>query len=292
MKTPARPSSTTIGCASCHCQLQLEDGTPVAVYSDILLHDVFPDGALGVPDGDATIREMRTAPLWGLSRTAPYMHDGRAATIEEAVARHDGEANASAIAFAALSADDRATILGLPLVALMDAPMAPLMARAAPWLLAALLTGCACPGGVELRVESSGGDPKASFCAAIARSEAARMQGLRGHAPLAPGEGLLLAFSIEDELCIVNDGVTFPIDVLYADAAGPVDRARARFPGRRRQPSLPRPRPVRPGGRRRRPERCARRRPGGGAARDSVTRDPSASSARCSPREMLDETLG
>ncbi len=116
------------------------------------------------------------------------------------------------------------------IAALMAPLTAPLMARAVPWLLAAIVTGCACPGGVELRVESSGGDPKASFCATIARSEAARMQGLRGHAPLAPGEGLLLAFSIEDELCIVNDGVTFPIDVLYANAAGTVIALEPDFP--------------------------------------------------------------
>ncbi|NJM90992.1 MAG: hypothetical protein HC863_01595, partial [Myxococcales bacterium] len=33
----------------------------------------------------ATTRLMRTAPLWGLSQTAPYLHSGEADTIDEAI---------------------------------------------------------------------------------------------------------------------------------------------------------------------------------------------------------------
>ena len=35
---------------------------------------------------------MRTAPLWGLRFSAPYLHDGRAATVDQAIRLHDGEA--------------------------------------------------------------------------------------------------------------------------------------------------------------------------------------------------------
>ncbi|GAB5548016.1 MAG: hypothetical protein SangKO_077760 [Sandaracinaceae bacterium] len=100
-----------VGCASCHRALELEDGTPVALYSDLLLHDVFPDGAVGIGSGDASGREIRTPPLWGIGETAPYMHDGRASTLEAAVAAHFGEASGSAESFAALSAEDRAAVL-------------------------------------------------------------------------------------------------------------------------------------------------------------------------------------
>lgn len=37
-------------------------------------------------------REWKTPPLWGLAASAPYLHDGRAATIHEAIMWHNGEA--------------------------------------------------------------------------------------------------------------------------------------------------------------------------------------------------------
>ncbi|MEC7520619.1 MAG: di-heme oxidoredictase family protein [Myxococcota bacterium] len=100
-----------VGCASCHRTLELEDGTPVALYSDLLLHDVFAEGARGIGSGDASGRELRTPPLWGISETAPYMHDGLASTLEDAIARHYGEADGAATAFTELSAEDREALL-------------------------------------------------------------------------------------------------------------------------------------------------------------------------------------
>jgi CxxC motif-containing protein (DUF1111 family) len=41
-------------------------------------------------------QEWRTPPLWGLRDSAPYLHDGRAATIEQAIALHGGEGENSA----------------------------------------------------------------------------------------------------------------------------------------------------------------------------------------------------
>jgi CxxC motif-containing protein (DUF1111 family) len=102
---------TDVGCASCHRNLALADGTVVPLYSDLLLHDVAAPGAFGVGSGDASGREFRTPPLWGISDTAPYMHDGRAETLEAAVAAHDGEARRAAMAVSALSPSDRAALL-------------------------------------------------------------------------------------------------------------------------------------------------------------------------------------
>ncbi|MFK7986419.1 MAG: di-heme oxidoredictase family protein [Sandaracinaceae bacterium] len=101
----------TIGCTGCHMNLALDDGTMVPLYSDLLLHDVAPEDYVGVPSGDAGPREFRTTPLWGLATSGPYMHDGRAGTIEDAVARHFGESSTSVEAFGALSADERASVL-------------------------------------------------------------------------------------------------------------------------------------------------------------------------------------
>ena len=89
-----------IGCAKCHTpSMTTSDSVTVNLYSDLLLHDVAPTTFEGIEDGDdadplqnASMREFRTPPLWGLSRTAPYMHDGSAATILKAIQAHHGEA--------------------------------------------------------------------------------------------------------------------------------------------------------------------------------------------------------
>ena len=49
----------------------------------------------GIAQGPADVRDMKTAPLWGLRASAPYLHDGRAATVDDAIKAHDGEAKAA-----------------------------------------------------------------------------------------------------------------------------------------------------------------------------------------------------
>lgn len=56
-------------------------------------------------------QEWRTAPLWGLRDSAPYMHDGRAATIDEAIRIHDGESKRSRQRYEALEQNDRNALL-------------------------------------------------------------------------------------------------------------------------------------------------------------------------------------
>jgi CxxC motif-containing protein (DUF1111 family) len=98
-----------LGCAACHLP-DIETG-PSAIaaldravfhpYSDFLLHDM---GGLGdgIAQGDATGREMRTAPLWGLGAKTLFLHDGSAATLQDAILRHDGQGRASRDRFTAL----------------------------------------------------------------------------------------------------------------------------------------------------------------------------------------------
>jgi CxxC motif-containing protein (DUF1111 family) len=112
----------SIGCASCHLpKLGPVDG----IFSDLLLHDmgsqladadtytVFageparadrPEaGARARSATDATsAREWRTPPLWGLRDSAPYLHDGRAPGIAQAIALHAGQGASSARRFAEL----------------------------------------------------------------------------------------------------------------------------------------------------------------------------------------------
>lgn len=101
-----------VGCAGCHTpSLEGPDG-PVFAYTDLLLHDVAAADFVGVPDGDASGREFRTPPLWGLGSTSPYLHDGSASTIEAAILAHEGEATASRTAFEALPSSDQGRLLG------------------------------------------------------------------------------------------------------------------------------------------------------------------------------------
>lgn len=44
---------------------------------------------------DAMQREWKTPPLWGVADTAPYLHDGRAQTLDQAIVWHGGESAVS-----------------------------------------------------------------------------------------------------------------------------------------------------------------------------------------------------
>ncbi|WP_435009957.1 sigma-70 family RNA polymerase sigma factor [Tundrisphaera lichenicola] len=110
----------SIGCAHCHSPRL---GDVEGIYSDLLLHDMSP--ALGDSDsyavfagdapafedgardrsgtGLALAQEWRTPPLWGLRDSGPYLHDGRAESIEQAIAMHGGQGAASARRHAELS---------------------------------------------------------------------------------------------------------------------------------------------------------------------------------------------
>jgi CxxC motif-containing protein (DUF1111 family) len=55
----------------------------------------------------ANRREWRTPPLWGFRDSGPYLHDGRAQTLEQAVAMHGGQGQTSAVNFFKLSPRER-----------------------------------------------------------------------------------------------------------------------------------------------------------------------------------------
>ncbi len=59
----------------------------------------------------AAIVEWRTPPLWGVRDSSPYLHDGRANTLEIAILLHDGEAQRSVEAFTNLSYEERQKLI-------------------------------------------------------------------------------------------------------------------------------------------------------------------------------------
>jgi CxxC motif-containing protein (DUF1111 family) len=110
----------TVGCATCH---RPKLGDVDGIYSDLLLHDMGRElsdsGSYTVLEPEiaskdtskqpraANEREWRTPPLWGLRDSAPYLHDGRAEKLADAVALHGGEGLTAARAYNRLSEKER-----------------------------------------------------------------------------------------------------------------------------------------------------------------------------------------
>jgi CxxC motif-containing protein (DUF1111 family) len=138
---------SSIGCAVCHVA---DLGGVEGVFSDLLLHDMGSDLADPVPAAPQIVKiqrqigtqsvssggytggvtnvfatfatteftvpsnlgqEWKTPPLWGVGSSAPYLHDGRAATLQEAILLHGGEASDSTRRYTQLPADAQARII-------------------------------------------------------------------------------------------------------------------------------------------------------------------------------------
>jgi CxxC motif-containing protein (DUF1111 family) len=128
----------TTGCASCH---RPKLGGVDGLYSDLLLHDMGPSlgdtGSYGIrqpdsseetndsgrpilaganrPDSPTFVagarrQEWRTPPLWGLRDSGPYLHHGRAETLEQAIALHGGEAERTTRRYFDLSPAERSKL--------------------------------------------------------------------------------------------------------------------------------------------------------------------------------------
>lgn len=115
----------TINCSACHIPGYKTGNSSVSVlsnqtiypYSDFLLHDMGDELADSKEDllneDEASTREWRTPPLWGLGLTKTvnghtrYLHDGRARNLEEAILWHGGEAKKSRDAYMSLNKKER-----------------------------------------------------------------------------------------------------------------------------------------------------------------------------------------
>ena len=107
-----------IACTACHLPVMMTGHHPVAalahqavpLHSDLLLHDMGKLGD-GIEQAAARGSEFRTAPLWGLRARGPFLHDGRAKTVDEAIRAHDGEGLAARKRYEALGAGERKQLL-------------------------------------------------------------------------------------------------------------------------------------------------------------------------------------
>jgi CxxC motif-containing protein (DUF1111 family) len=98
-----------VGCGACHVPTlmtgphasPLFDRREVPLFSDLLLHDIGTGDGIRQADGEP--EEIRTPALWGLRFRRPLLHDGSAATVREALLKHDREARPALERLSALS---------------------------------------------------------------------------------------------------------------------------------------------------------------------------------------------
>lgn len=118
-QAPANPEGERLlsasGCTACHMpSLKAVTGEALPVFTDLLLHDM-GDGLAGAfPDGFASANEWRTAPLIDLAAQKGkrrFLHDGRAASLDEAIRWHGGEAVKAKELYMNLPASDRVRLI-------------------------------------------------------------------------------------------------------------------------------------------------------------------------------------
>jgi CxxC motif-containing protein (DUF1111 family) len=114
------------GCAGCHTptlRTGVLRGVPevsnqeIHPYTDLLVHDMGDGLSDDRPDFQASGREWRTPPLWGIGLVqtvndhTDFLHDGRARSLLEAVLWHGGEAAGARERVRRFSARERAALV-------------------------------------------------------------------------------------------------------------------------------------------------------------------------------------
>ena len=118
-----------VGCAVCHTRTivtaapgTLINGGAMRVsnalgdkiihpFGDFLLHDVGTGDGIVQNGGVSTRNKVRTAPLWGLRARGRFMHDGLTFSVEDAIARHGGQAATARSNFNAQSATNKKRLI-------------------------------------------------------------------------------------------------------------------------------------------------------------------------------------
>jgi CxxC motif-containing protein (DUF1111 family) len=104
---------TDVGCATCHVPTLTTGANSnprfhhqvVPLFSDLLLHDIGTGD--GIAQASAAPEEIRTPALWGIRFRRPLLHDGSAATVDDAIRRHRGEGDFARAMYERLSDGQR-----------------------------------------------------------------------------------------------------------------------------------------------------------------------------------------
>ncbi len=113
-------------CTACHVpKLQTGDwpefpelsNQTIRPYTDLLLHDLGEGLADNRPVFEASGRDWRTPPLWGIGLVSKvnahtfFLHDGRARNLSEAILWHGGEAESAREMFRTIPKSDRNALI-------------------------------------------------------------------------------------------------------------------------------------------------------------------------------------
>ena len=118
-----------VGCNVCHTRSMVtaEPETPInggamlvsralgnkriQPFGDFLLHDIGTGDGIVQNGGSSTRNKVRTAPLWGLHARTRFMHDFLSHSIDDAIQRHDNQAESARRAFNGLSRTDQRRLM-------------------------------------------------------------------------------------------------------------------------------------------------------------------------------------
>lgn len=103
----ALPSGQTLG----EFEANADGGAVVRLYGDLKRHDMGSALAEDIDEGNVGASVFMTENLWGVGSTPPYLHDGRATTLTEAILYHGGDATESKNLFAVASDANKEDLL-------------------------------------------------------------------------------------------------------------------------------------------------------------------------------------
>jgi hypothetical protein len=101
------PAGQTLG----QFERDAKGGATVRLYGDLKRHNMGRRLAEEFDEGNVGNTVFLTENLWGIGSTAPYLHDGRATTLTEAILFHGGEAKESKQRFKAASTAEQTDLM-------------------------------------------------------------------------------------------------------------------------------------------------------------------------------------
>ena len=94
-----------------HLPRATDGSVTIRAFTDLKRHDMGPGLAEPLVQGGVAGNLFLTKKLWGMSNEPPFMHHGRATTIDEAIRMHGGEGDAARSAYEALTTDERKNVV-------------------------------------------------------------------------------------------------------------------------------------------------------------------------------------
>ncbi len=101
------PSGQTLG----NFESGEDGGAIIRLFGDLKRHDMGSAMAEDIDEGNVGASVFMTENLWGVGSTPPYLHDGRASTLTEAIMYHGGDAEDSKDLFASASTADQEDVI-------------------------------------------------------------------------------------------------------------------------------------------------------------------------------------